>query len=98
MSGLLVSTRVIADRSCISNLRALGMRGGKPPRPGPPATDGYYGVLFAAHQIATIGLTSKQGVGHGSERVSVMSPGSYQARPKCGEIGGHRDGTLCAGL
>jgi len=41
----------------------------------PLTTDGRYGVFFAAHQIATIDLTNKQGVGHVSEQVSVMSPG-----------------------
>ena len=41
----------------------------------PLTTDGQYGVFFAAHQIATIDLTSKQCVGDVSEQVSVMSPG-----------------------
>jgi transposase InsO family protein len=39
----------------------------------PLSTDGQYGIFFAAHQIAKIDLTSKQGVGHVSEQVSVMS-------------------------
>jgi transposase InsO family protein len=37
-------------------------------------TDGRYGVFFAAHQIATIDLTSQQSVSHVSEQVSTMSP------------------------
>jgi len=41
----------------------------------PLSADGTYGVFFAAHQIATIDLTSNQGVGDVSEQVSVMSPG-----------------------
>jgi transposase InsO family protein len=38
-------------------------------------TDGRYGVFFGAYQIATIDLTTKQGVGDVSEQVSVMSSG-----------------------
>jgi transposase InsO family protein len=41
----------------------------------PLTTDGWYGVFFAAHQIATIDLTTDQCVGHVPEQVSVMSPG-----------------------
>ena len=41
----------------------------------PLSTDGKYGVFFAAHQIATIDLTSQKTVGHVSEQVSTMSPG-----------------------
>jgi hypothetical protein len=41
----------------------------------PLSADGTYGVFFAAHQIATIDLTTNQGVGDVSEQVSVMSPG-----------------------
>ena len=41
----------------------------------PLSSDGRYGVFFAAHQIATIDLTSNQGVGDVSEQVSAMSPG-----------------------
>jgi transposase InsO family protein len=37
--------------------------------------DGRYGIFFAAHQIATIDLTSNQCVGDVSEQMSVMSPG-----------------------
>jgi len=40
----------------------------------PLTTDGQYGIFFAAHQIATINLTSKQCVGDVSEQVSAMSP------------------------
>jgi putative transposase len=40
----------------------------------PPSTDGQYGIFFAAHQIAKVDLTNKQGVGDVSEQVSVMSP------------------------
>jgi hypothetical protein len=36
--------------------------------------DGKYGVFFAAHQVATIDLTSGKSVGHVSEQVSAMSP------------------------
>ena len=41
----------------------------------PLESDGRYGIFFGAHQIATIDLTNKEGVGHVSEQVSVMSPG-----------------------
>jgi transposase InsO family protein len=41
----------------------------------PLNVDGRYGIFFAAHQIATIDLTSNQCVGDVSEHVSVMSPG-----------------------
>ena len=41
----------------------------------PLSCDGRYGIFFAAHQIATIDLTSNQSVGDVSEQVSVMSPG-----------------------
>jgi transposase InsO family protein len=41
----------------------------------PLNTDGRYGVFFAAHQIATIDLTTKQPVSHVSEQASAMSPG-----------------------
>ena len=41
----------------------------------PLTTDGRYGIFFAAHQIATIDLTNKEGVGHVPEQGSVMSPG-----------------------
>jgi transposase InsO family protein len=41
----------------------------------PLTTDGQHGVFFAAYQIATIDLTSKQCVGDVSEQVSVMYPG-----------------------
>lgn len=37
--------------------------------------DGRYGIFFAAHQIATIDLTSNECVGDVSEQVSVMSSG-----------------------
>ena len=40
----------------------------------PLAVDGRFGVFFAAHQIATIDLTTNQSVGDVSEQVSVMSP------------------------
>ena len=40
----------------------------------PLATDGRYGVFFAAHQIATIDLTNNKPVSHVSEQVSTMSP------------------------
>jgi putative transposase len=40
-----------------------------------PLSDGNrYGVFFAAHQVATIDLTSGKSVGHVPERVSAMSP------------------------
>jgi transposase InsO family protein len=38
------------------------------------SSDGKYGVFFAAHQVATIDLTSGKSVGHVPEQVSVMSP------------------------
>jgi transposase InsO family protein len=41
----------------------------------PTSSDTKYGVFFAAHQVATIDLTSGRTVGHVSEQVSVMSPG-----------------------
>jgi transposase InsO family protein len=41
----------------------------------PLAGDGQYGIFFGAHQIASIDLTNKEGVGHVSEQVSVISPG-----------------------
>jgi putative transposase len=37
--------------------------------------DGHYGVLYGAHQIAGIDLTSPKTVGHVSEQLSAMSPG-----------------------
>jgi hypothetical protein len=40
----------------------------------PASDDGKYGVFFAAHQVATIDLTSGKSVGHVSEQVSAMSP------------------------
>jgi transposase InsO family protein len=40
----------------------------------PTSHDGKYGVFFAAHQVATIDLTSGKSVGHVSEQVSAMSP------------------------
>jgi len=40
----------------------------------PLAADGHYGVFFAAHQIATIDLTTRKCVGDVSEQVSTMSP------------------------
>jgi hypothetical protein len=40
----------------------------------PASIDGKYGVFFAAHQVATIDLTSGKSVGHVSEQVSAMSP------------------------
>jgi transposase InsO family protein len=40
----------------------------------PTSSDGKYGVFFAAHQVATIDLTSGKSVGHVSEQVSAMSP------------------------
>ena len=41
---------------------------------GPTSIDGKYGVFFAAHQVATIDLTSGKSVGHVPEQVSAMSP------------------------
>ena len=41
----------------------------------PLRTDGRYGIFFAAHQIATIDLTTNECVGDVSEQVSTMSPG-----------------------
>lgn len=41
----------------------------------PLATDGRYGVFFAARQVATIDLTDKQSVSHVPEQVQTMSPG-----------------------
>ena len=41
----------------------------------PISTEGKYGVFFAAHQVATIDLTSGKSVGYVPEQVSVMSPG-----------------------
>jgi transposase InsO family protein len=41
----------------------------------PRGRDGQYGVFFAAHQIATIDLTSPKPVGHVPEQASAMSPG-----------------------
>ncbi|HEV7410831.1 MAG TPA: IS481 family transposase, partial [Bradyrhizobium sp.] len=38
------------------------------------SNDDKYGVFFAAHQVATIDLTSGKSVGHVSEQVSAMSP------------------------
>jgi transposase InsO family protein len=40
----------------------------------PLTTDGQYGVFFAAHQIASIDLTTNQTVNHVPEQVSPMSP------------------------
>jgi transposase InsO family protein len=40
----------------------------------PTSDDSKYGVFFAAHQVATIDLTSGKSVGHVSEQVSAMSP------------------------
>jgi len=40
----------------------------------PTSNDGKYGVFFAAHQVATIDLTSGKSVGHVSEQASAMSP------------------------
>ena len=40
----------------------------------PTSDDGKYGVFFAAHQVATIDLTSAKSVGHVPEQVSAMSP------------------------
>lgn len=47
----------------------------------PLSTDGRYGVFFAAQQIATIDLTSRQSVGDVSEQVSAMSRAKRLARP-----------------
>ena len=41
----------------------------------PMNCSGRFGVIFAAHQIATIDLTKPKSVGHLSEQVSAMSPG-----------------------
>ena len=41
----------------------------------PRASDGRYGVFFAAYQIAKIDLTNHQRVNHVSEQASTMSPG-----------------------
>ena len=41
----------------------------------PISSDATYGVFFAAHQVATIDLTSGKSVGHVPEQVSAMSPG-----------------------
>jgi transposase InsO family protein len=41
----------------------------------PLSSDGRYGVFFAAHQIATIDLTTQKSVSHVSEQLSTMSPG-----------------------
>jgi transposase InsO family protein len=41
----------------------------------PTLIGGQYGVFFAAHQVATIDLTSGKSVGHVPEHPSVMSPG-----------------------
>jgi transposase InsO family protein len=41
----------------------------------PTSSDTKYGVFFAAHQVATIDLTSSKSVGHVPEQVSAMSPG-----------------------
>ena len=40
----------------------------------PTSDDGKYGVFFAAHQVATIDLTSGKSVGHVPEHLSAMSP------------------------
>lgn len=40
----------------------------------PMSVDNKYGVFFAAHQVATIDLTSGKSVGHVPEQVSTMSP------------------------
>jgi transposase InsO family protein len=40
----------------------------------PTSDHGKYGVFFAAHQVATIDLTSGKSVGHVPEQVSAMSP------------------------
>ena len=41
----------------------------------PTSSSAQYGVFFAAHQVATIDLTSGKSVGHVPEQVSAMSPG-----------------------
>ena len=41
----------------------------------PTSISAQYGVFFAAHQVATIDLTSGKSVGHVPEQVSTMSPG-----------------------
>jgi transposase InsO family protein len=41
----------------------------------PTSINAQYGVFFAAHQVATIDLTSGKSVGHVPEQVSAMSPG-----------------------
>src|ERR1700730_2738733 len=41
----------------------------------PTSSDTKYGVFFAAHQVATIDLTSSKSVVYVPEQVSVMSPG-----------------------
>jgi len=41
----------------------------------PLSVDGQHGVFFAAHQIATIDLTTGESVGDVPEQVSAMSPG-----------------------
>ena len=40
----------------------------------PMSRDDKYGIFFAAHQVATIDLTSGKRVGHVPEQVSAMSP------------------------
>jgi transposase InsO family protein len=40
----------------------------------PTSSDDKYGIFFAAHQVATIDLTSGKSVGHVPEQVSAMSP------------------------
>jgi transposase InsO family protein len=40
----------------------------------PLAADGQYGIFFGAHHIASIDLTSQEGVGHVSEHLSLMCP------------------------
>jgi hypothetical protein len=40
----------------------------------PTSSSAQYGVFFAAHQVATIDLTSGKSVGHVPEQVSAMSP------------------------
>jgi transposase InsO family protein len=40
----------------------------------PTSNEDQYGVFFAAHQVATIDLTSRKSVGHVPEQVSAMSP------------------------
>ncbi|HEU4805818.1 MAG TPA: IS481 family transposase [Nitrobacter sp.] len=41
----------------------------------PLNADGYYGIFFASHQIATIDLVNTKSVSYVSEQVSTMSPG-----------------------